>query len=669
MILRLLFISLFVSVCAVVCGQPCTTLGQTPATAFPVCGTTAFQQNVVPLCNNGALATPGCSGLEAKNPFWYKFTCFTSGTLSFTIVPINANDDYDWQLYDITGRDPNEVLTNQSLIVTGNWAGTYGNTGASASGVSFIQCGSIPSDNKPKFAKSPNIVQGRTYLLMISHFDDTQTGYSLNFNGGTAVITDPTLPNFLSAEAACDGTKISVKLNKKMKCSSLASNGTDFAVNVPGVVVSSAAGNNCSNSFDFDEFSITTSAPIPPGTYDVIIQNGSDGNTILDNCDRPIAVGTKVSFTVFPQVPTPFDSITKVKCAPQTLELVFRKNMMCSSVAANGSDFIITGPAPVTIASATGVNCTVGLSKKINVVLSAPLQVGGIYTIMLRTGSDGNTLLDECSQQTPVASLNFTVADTVNADFVYSINYGCAENVVNYVHNGRNQVTQWTWTFTSNGGSVVQNPQISYTNFNPTSTTLIVSNGVCADTSRQDLVFDNYLKADFSVTPVICPQTPASFINVSEGRIINWRWNFGNGNTSILKDPTPQNYTPLSSTDFIAFPELIIENDYGCFDTIKKPIKVAFSCFITVPAAFTPNADGRNDYLYPLQAFKATKLNFRVYNRWGELVFHGRDFTQRWDGRHKGQEAAAGTYVWILSFTNVDTGKYFEQKGSSILIR
>ena len=120
-------------------GQACTTLGQTPATAFPVCGTSVFSQDSVPICNSNNLFVPGCSGRDGadyanKNPFWYKFTCFVSGTLGFEIMPKDITDDYDWQLYDVTGLDPNEVYRNQSIIVTGNWAGNPGPTGASASG-------------------------------------------------------------------------------------------------------------------------------------------------------------------------------------------------------------------------------------------------------------------------------------------------------------------------------------------------------------------------------------------------------------------------------------------------------------------------------------------------------------------------------------------------------
>ncbi len=127
-----------------VLSQSCSTLGQTPATAFPVCGTTTFRQNDVPLCSTNNLFVPGCSGsgganYQNKNPFFYKFICYTSGTLGFVITPLAANEDYDWQLYDITGRIPDDIFTVNTLVVTGNWAGTYGPTGARAGGVTGIQ--------------------------------------------------------------------------------------------------------------------------------------------------------------------------------------------------------------------------------------------------------------------------------------------------------------------------------------------------------------------------------------------------------------------------------------------------------------------------------------------------------------------------------------------------
>ena len=457
-----------------------------------------------------------------------------------------------------------------------------------------------------------------------------------------------------------------------MKCNSLAADGTDFKVIAPnGNIISptSAISYQCSTGFDLDSISIFLAAPLAPGTYKVKANTGTDGNTLKDNCDRLIPVGDSVNFTVFPLFPTPMDSLTKPGCSPQTLELVFKKKIKCSSIDAAGGDFFITGSYPVNITGAT-TNCQDGKTDKIILQLNSPLVVGGNFKVNLRTGPDGNTLLDECDVQTPLPDdVDFLIKDTVNADFGKTINYTCTVNTVNYTHSGANMVNSWLWTFGSAPNSTNQNPTITYTNFEPKTTTLIVNNGVCADTSSQQIIFANYLKADFNVTPVICPQKPASFINTSIGTIIEYKWDFKNGNFSSLKNPSAQTYVPLDASDYNALPQLIIKNDFGCFDTIAKPVQVVYSCFVAVPSAFTPNGDGLNDFLYPLKAYKSTNLSFSIYNRVGQRVFFSNSWLNKWDGKLKGIPQDPGTYVWTLDYINSESGIRVVEKGTSILIR
>ncbi len=672
-----LFLFLFGFVCvSQICYAQCTTLGQTAMTAFPVCGTASFFQQNVPICTNSNLFVPGCdtdgTTYADKNPFWYKFTCYQTGTFGFTITPNDLADDYDWQLYDVTGLDPNAVYTNRNIIVSGNWSGSSGTTGTANNGVNFIQCSSLPADNKPRFAALPTIVVGHNYLLMISHYSDSQSGYTLSFGGGTASITDPLDPHLADAKAPCDGTEIKIKTNKKIKCSSLAADGSDFkVVNANGIIFTptSAISNQCSAGFDMDSVSIFLASPLAPGVYKVKASNGTDGNTLKDNCDRLIPVGDSISFTVFPLFPTPMDSLTKPGCSPQTLELVFKKKLKCSSIDAGGGDFFITGPYSVNITGVT-TNCIDGSADKIVLQLSMPLQVGGNFKVNLKTGPDGNTLLDECDVQTPLPDdVPFTIKDTVNADFVAAIAYTCAVNTIKYTHNGSNMVNSWHWTFGSAPDNFTQNPVISYTNFQPKTTTLIVSNGVCSDTSKQQIIFDNYLKADFEVTPVICPQKKASFTNTSIGNITAYQWDFKNGTISSQKTPPPQAFIPLDASDYNALPQLIIRNNFGCYDTITKPVQVVYSCFIAVPSAFTPNGDGLNDFLYPLKAYKSTNLNFSIYNRLGQRVFYSNSWLNKWDGKLKGIPQDPGTYVWTLDYINSETGTRVVEKGTSVLIR
>jgi len=114
---------------------------------------------------------------------------------------------------------------------------------------------------------------------------------------------------------------------------------------------------------------------------------------------------------------------------------------------------------------------------------------------------------------------------------------------------------------------------------------------------------------------------------------------------------------------------LIVTSNIGCSDTAINNIRVLKSCYIAVPNAFTPNDDGLNDYLYPLNAFKADNLEFKVYNRLGQLVFQSTDWTSKWDGTFKGQPQDPGVFVWTLKYTLRDTGKSFFLKGSAVLIR
>lgn len=661
--------------------QSCSLPGMTPENAIPVCGTSVFHQSQVINCTGPDVAQTGCSvGVTSSSSFWYKFTCFQTGTLGFLISGIASTDDYDWALFDITGRNPRDVFSNRDLVISLNIYGA-GNgpapfpespTGCTPQGVGNVHCEGSANGNTP-FNAMPTISVGREYLLMVTNWSQSTAGYDLTFTGGSASITDPKEPHMQSARAICDGTQAAVKFNKRMKCNSLTASGSEFTITPAVANVIAATGFGCSNGFDMDSLIITLDAPLPPGNYTINIRNGTDGNTIRDNCDRNIPVGESIPMVVYPVFPTPMDSISKLGCKPDELTLLFRKNMKCSSIAADGSDFrvnLISGTETVSVIGATG-NCSPdGLTPIIKVQLSAPIHTKGIYQIILQTGTDGNTIIDECGQETPAgATLNFNTKDTVNADFTYNIRIGCERDTINYFHDGRNEVNFWKWNFDNIRNSSLQNPMILYGSFGQKQTQLIVSNGTCSDTSDVIPIFlDNALKAAFTATAIVCPNEMASFADSSIGNIVAWRWEFGNGVISTSQFPSPQSYLALKPTRDV-FPKLIVQNNYGCFDTATQKITVPYSCFIAVPNAFTPNKDGLNDFLYPLNAYKAGDLLFRVYNRVGQMVFETRDWNRKWDGRFKGQGADPGTYVWILTYTDSDTGDRIVKKGSTILLR
>jgi len=389
---------------------------------------------------------------------------------------------------------------------------------------------------------------------------------------------------------------------------------------------------------------------------------------LLDNCDRNIEPGDNIPLDILPLNPTPMDSLMTVACAPGSLQLVFKKNIRCNSIAADGSDFIVTGATPVIVVSAGG-NCINGVSDVINITLAGSIVSQGNYQVTLAKGSDGNTIIDECGQETPAGStLNFITKDTVSAAFTYSIFQGCKTDTVAFAHDGKNGVNQWLWKLDYSVTSNLKNPVAYFNTFGPKQIILSVSNGVCSDTVSETISLDNSLKAAFETTNLLCPEDAATFINKSIGNITNYYWDFGEGNTSGLQTPPALKY-PISGVEKTYPISLVVENNIGCFDTVMHNLKVLKSCYIAVPNAFTPNGDGLNDYLFPLNAYKADGLEFSVYNRIGQLVFHTNDWTIKWDGTIKGNPQDSGIYVWMLKYTHHDTGKKVFQKGSTVLIR
>jgi gliding motility-associated-like protein len=138
---------------------------------------------------------------------------------------------------------------------------------------------------------------------------------------------------------------------------------------------------------------------------------------------------------------------------------------------------------------------------------------------------------------------------------------------------------------------------------------------------------------------------------------------------STLKDPLPQIFPTVGSEAYYTVKLTVTNNTLNCSDSTRKTVTVLDNCFIAVPTAFTPNNDGLNDTFSPHNALKADNLQFKVYNRWGQLVFQSGTWRDKWDGRINGELQTTGVYVWMLNYTHRDTKKQVFQKGTVTLIR
>jgi len=123
-----------------------------------------------------------------------------------------------------------------------------------------------------------------------------------------------------------------------------------------------------------------------------------------------------------------------------------------------------------------------------------------------------------------------------------------------------------------------------------------------------------------------------------------------------------------SNVDSIRY-KVYVTDFLGCIDSASILVKIfKTNPQIFVPTGFTPNGDGLNDYLKPI-AVGIDKIEyFRVYNRWGQLVFSTTVNGLGWDGTIGGKPQTTNTYVWMVKAVDY-TGKSVFQKGTATLIR
>ena len=131
------------------------------------------------------------------------------------------------------------------------------------------------------------------------------------------------------------------------------------------------------------------------------------------------------------------------------------------------------------------------------------------------------------------------------------------------------------------------------------------------------------------------------------------------------------------SNPFIPNPLAILDRDmtyyihantlFGCeaFDTIN--IKVYPDPEIYVPNAFTPNNNSINDQLKAIPVGMKAFHFFRIYNRFGEMVFSTADPLIGWDGKIKGKLQNTGTFVWMAEAVDY-RGNLIQRNGTTVLI-
>lgn len=114
---------------------------------------------------------------------------------------------------------------------------------------------------------------------------------------------------------------------------------------------------------------------------------------------------------------------------------------------------------------------------------------------------------------------------------------------------------------------------------------------------------------------------------------------------------------------------VVVRDQAGCTDSASITVQVfKTGPDIFVPTGFTPNNDGLNDIFRPIYAGMDQIDFFRVYDRWGKLVYSSNINGEGWDGKVGGKTQNGGTFVWMVQAVDF-TGKVHFKKGTVTMIR
>lgn len=283
----------------------------------------------------------------------------------------------------------------------------------------------------------------------------------------------------------------------------------------------------------------------------------------------------------------------------------------------------------------------------------------------------------------PINIINCTQNPICNPTSVITSVGTCIENAVSFTATTDSSIASVSWNF--------GDPSSPSNIANGTSTTHLFSGvGTYTVTATVTTNCGTITTATYTVNIVtcvnpnpICEATisssfscldfPATFAIAADSSILSVNWNFddpNSNNNTASGITTAHEFSAPGSYNVTA----IVELSCG-FDTLSRLVQVDTCATpptdlcpaLSIPNAFTPNGDGKNDDFKILNQASYQSLQLNVFNRWGELVFSG-SASSAWDGTFRGQSQSMGVYVYTATGVCLN-GKKVGMNGSVTLLR
>jgi gliding motility-associated-like protein len=212
----------------------------------------------------------------------------------------------------------------------------------------------------------------------------------------------------------------------------------------------------------------------------------------------------------------------------------------------------------------------------------------------------------------------------------------------------------------------IPNPKASPTN--PTNYMVIGWEGTCIpDTNYVSLLLHPNPSVNAGSDQIIIEGSGVT-LQATGINIVTYTWDIAPFmSCNICSDPT---VSPTVTTTYTVSGR----TKEGCIDSDAVVVRVLCDkSQVFIPNTFTPNGDGQNDVFYPRGKGIKMVNSFRVYDRWGEMIFERKmiqlnDDQNAWDGKFKGATLNPDVYVYVMDAV-CESGEELTLKGDVTIIR
>mgnify|MGYP001168334611 FL=1 len=287
------------------------------------------------------------------------------------------------------------------------------------------------------------------------------------------------------------------------------------------------------------------------------------------------------------------------------------------------------------------------------------------------------TISDNC--ETPESSDSILVSwyDLPTVDFSADTTSGCWPVEVYFYNNTAvSQVASCDWDL--GNGFYSNNLDTVVTIYNTPGSYHVTLDITNSDGCANDTTYFNYIDVfDYPVAGFTSRPNPASilnpsvqFVDTSSADVVYFDWTFYDSTNTMIGSDYVQNpiYNFSGLIEQQYYIELYVENQNGCSDTVYGTQIVEGEYAFFLPNSFTPNGDGLNDSFFPVgDKISVENYSFKIFNRWGELIFSTNDFNEKWDGTYQNNALSSDAYIWKIDLVDSQSGEEKSLKGYVLL--